>query len=118
MRTGRPLMEAGPRGSLSGRSAPQFWADKARATGSIIMSESDIADWLATQQDAMVAMLRDMVTIDSGSYNKAGIDAVGDVVRRFMAGQTIPIETVAQQKHGDCLRAVAPWDGPANSRHA
>ena len=76
------------------------------------MSEAAIANWLADQQDAMVAMLREMVDIDSGSYNKPGIDAVGDVVRRFMAGQNIPVETVAQQKHGDCLRAHAPWDGP------
>ena len=79
------------------------------------MSEIAIADWLATQQDAMVAMLREMVDIDSGSYNKPGIDAVGDVIRRFMASQNIPVETVAQQKHGDCLRALAPWDGPAGN---
>jgi glutamate carboxypeptidase len=72
------------------------------------MSESEISAWLATQQDAMVAMLREMVDIDSGSYNKPGIDAVGDVIRRFMANQNIPLETVAQQKHGDCLRAIAP----------
>jgi glutamate carboxypeptidase len=79
------------------------------------MSEAAIANWLATQHDAMVAMLREMVDIDSGSYNKPGIDAVGDVIRRFMASQNIPVETVAQQKHGDCLRALAPWDGPAGN---
>jgi glutamate carboxypeptidase len=76
------------------------------------MSETAIAEWLATQKDAMVAMLRDMVDIDSGSYNKRGIDAVGDVIRRFMASQNIPVETVAQQKHGDCLPASAPRGEP------
>lgn len=79
------------------------------------MSESEAAGWLAAQRDAMIAMLRDMVDIDSGSYNKPGIDAVGDVVRRFMAAHGIPVETVAQQKHGDCLRVLAPWDGPAGN---
>jgi glutamate carboxypeptidase len=79
------------------------------------MSEAAITDWLATQQEAMVALLREIFDIDSGSYNKPGIDAVGDVVRRFMASQNIPVETVAQQKHGDCLRALAPWDGPAGN---
>jgi glutamate carboxypeptidase len=79
------------------------------------MSETAITNWLATQQEAMVALLREMVDIDSGSYNKPGIDAVGDVVRRFMASQNIPVETVAQQKHGDCLRALTPWDGPAGN---
>ena len=76
-------------------------------------TKSQITAWLATQQDAMVALLREMVDIDSGSYNKPGIDAVGAVVQRFMAAQDIPVETLRQQKHGDCLRAAVPWDGPA-----
>ena len=75
-------------------------------------TESQITAWLATQRDAMVALLREMVDIDSGSYNKPGIDAVGAVVQRFMAAQDIPVETLRQQKHGDCLRAAVPWDGP------
>ena len=75
-------------------------------------TESEITAWLATQQDAMVALLREMVDIDSGSYNKPGIDAVGGVVQRFMAAHDIPVEVVHQQKHGDCLRASVPWDGP------
>src|SRR3954453_17075502 len=75
-------------------------------------TESQITAWLATQQDAMVALLREMVDIDSGSYNKPGIDAVGAVVQRFMQSQNIPVETLRQKKHGDCLRAAVPWDGP------
>ena len=77
--------------------------------------ESRIATWLATQQAAMVAMLREMVDTDSGSYNKPGIDAVGAVVQRFLAAQGIPVETIRQAKHGDCLRAAVPWDGPAGN---
>lgn len=79
------------------------------------MSEAQITAWLATQHDAMIAMLREMVDIDSGSYNKPGIDAVGAVVRRFMESQNIPVEVVRQRKHGDCLRAMVPWDGPAGN---
>ena len=75
-------------------------------------TETQITAWLATQQDAMVALLREMVDIDSGSYNKPGIDAVGAVVQRFMAAHDIPVETLRQQNHGDCLRAAVPWDGP------
>jgi len=75
-------------------------------------TESQITAWLATQQDAMVAMLKEMVNTDSGSYNKPGIDAVGAVVQRFMAEHGIPVEVVRQQKHGDCLRAAPVWDGP------
>jgi glutamate carboxypeptidase len=75
-------------------------------------TEPQITAWLATQQDAMIALLREMVDLDSGSYNKPGIDAVGAVVRRFLADHNIQVETIAQQKHGDCLRAAIPWDGP------
>jgi glutamate carboxypeptidase len=78
-------------------------------------SENPITAWLATQQDAMLAMLREMVDTDSGSYNKPGIDAVGAVVQRFMAAQGIPVETLPQSRHGDCLRAAVPWDGPAGN---
>ena len=78
-------------------------------------TETDITAWLATQHDAMVALLREMVDIDSGSYNKPGIDAVGAVVQRFMQAQGIPVETIRQQNHGDCLRAAVPWDGPAGN---
>jgi len=79
------------------------------------MSEQQITEWLATQQDAMVALLREMVDIDSGSYNKPGIDAVGAVVQRFMASNNIPVEIAQQRKHGDTVRAAVPWDGPAGN---
>jgi len=72
------------------------------------MSEAEITAWLATQQDAMVAMLREMVDIDSGSYNKRGIDGVGSVVRRFLEGNGLTIDVLPQSRHGDCLRATIP----------
>jgi glutamate carboxypeptidase len=77
--------------------------------------EPQITAWIATQQDAMLSMLREMVDTDSGSYNKPGIDAVGAVVQRFMAAHGIPVETIPQARHGDCLRAAVPWDGPAGN---
>jgi glutamate carboxypeptidase len=73
---------------------------------------AEITAWLAIQQDAMVALLGELVNIDSGSYNKRGIDAVGDVVRRFLSAHGISAEVIPQSKHGDVLRAVVPWDGP------
>jgi glutamate carboxypeptidase len=78
-------------------------------------TESQITAWLAAQQDAMIALLREMVDIDSGSYNKPGIDAVGAVVQRFMASHGIPISITPQRKHGDTVRAAVPWDGPAGN---
>ncbi len=67
--------------------------------------------WLAEQRPAMIALLGEIVSIDSGSYNKPGIDAVGAALRRFLEGNGITVETIPQAKHGDCLRALVP--GPA-----
>lgn len=77
--------------------------------------ERPITAWLATQQDAMISLLREMVDTDSNSYDKPGIDAVGDVVRRFLTANAVTVETIAQSRHGDVLRAAAPWDGPAGN---
>jgi glutamate carboxypeptidase len=72
------------------------------------MSEIEITTWLASQQDAMVALLREMVDIDSGSSNKPGIDAVGSVIRRFLESHGLTVEVLPQSRHGDCLRATIP----------
>ena len=70
--------------------------------------ETAITTWLATQRNAMIDLLREMVDTDSGSYDKPGIDAVGAIVERFLGAHGIPVERLPQQKHGDCLRAAVP----------
>ncbi|HJS85006.1 MAG TPA: M20 family metallopeptidase [Acetobacteraceae bacterium] len=77
------------------------------------MQDEQIAGWLASQFDPMVALLRTIVDIDSNSYDKSGIDAVGAVLRRFLASHGVPVEVVEQPRHGDVLRARVPWDGAA-----
>ena len=80
--------------------------------------EAAITAWLATQQGAMIDLLRDMVQIDSGSYDKSGIDAVGAVAERFLTSHGIPVQRLPQSEYGDCLRAAVPFDGPAGSGNA
>jgi glutamate carboxypeptidase len=58
--------------------------------------EDQITAWLASQHDAMIALLREMVNTDSNSYDKLGIDAVGVVVRRFLAAHDVTVETIPQ----------------------
>lgn len=83
------------------------------------MSEPDsaasIVAWLAGQQPAMIALLREIVSIDSGSYNKRGIDAVGAAIRRFLEAHAITVETLPQARHGDCLRALVPGEAPGGN---
>ncbi len=71
-------------------------------------TEKEITAWLATQQDAMIAALREMVDTDGGSYDKPGVDRAGAQVKRFLESQGIAVETVAGEKHGDCLRGLVP----------
>jgi glutamate carboxypeptidase len=74
-------------------------------------TEAKITAWLATQQDAMLRVLEQMVNTDGGSYDKAGVDAVGAIVQRFMAEQGIPVEVVPRARHGDCLKARVEASG-------
>ena len=78
-------------------------------------TEPQITAWLATQHQAMVDLLRQTVDIDSGSYNKPGIDAVGAAIEAYLATQDIPTERVAQSKHGDCIRAMVGAEPSATS---
>ena len=72
---------------------------------------SDITTWLATQQPAMLSALERMVNTDGGTYDKAGVDAVGNQVREFLQGHGIEVETVRGERHGDCLRALVGGAG-------
>jgi glutamate carboxypeptidase len=71
-------------------------------------TEAQITAWLATQQDAMLAELKEMVNTDGGSYDKAGVDRTGAQVKRFLEGEGIAVEVVPREKHGDCLRGIVP----------
>ena len=68
-------------------------------------AEALIVEWLGSQGDAMLDALREMVDTDGGSYDKAGVDAVGAQVRRFLEREGIPVETVPRERYGDCLKA-------------
>lgn len=69
-------------------------------------TEAQITDWLASQKEAMLAELAEMVNTDGGSYDKAGVDRTGAQVKRFLESHGIAVELLPQQKHGDCLRGI------------
>jgi glutamate carboxypeptidase len=73
--------------------------------------ESQVIAWLAGQHGAMVELLRRMVAIDSGTYDKAGVDKVGDVVREFLSAHDVQVDILPQRVYGDCLRASVPARG-------
>jgi len=65
--------------------------------------EAQVAGWLAEQKDAMIALLRDVVNIDSGSYDKAGVDAVGERFERFFAEHGLLTRREANERFGDAI---------------
>lgn len=69
------------------------------------MPEAQITDWLASQRQAMIDLLRDIVNIDSGSYDKAGVDAVGARFERHFAEHGIPSRRESHGTFGDALHA-------------
>ena len=69
------------------------------------MDES-IVEWLDHQQANMLALLKDLVDIDSNSFDKAGVDRVGSRLVAFFDEHEIPHETIPLEFHGDAIRAV------------
>jgi len=76
-------------------------------------NEQALLDWLGGQKGAMLSLLEDIVNIDGGSYDKAGVDKVGVRIRKFLEEQGIACETIANEDFGDALRATV--GGPSNS---
>lgn len=72
-----------------------------------------IAAWLSSQREAMLALLERVVNIDSGSYDKAGVDAVGEVFQAFYESHDIEVERLPRDVSGDIFRARL--SGPGNA---
>jgi glutamate carboxypeptidase len=80
-------------------------------------TETLVLDWLASQKDAMLDLVRDLVDIDSGTYDKAGVDAVGAQLRAFLAAHHVESSAIVNDRFGDAIRAQvdAVADGAANA---
>src|SRR5437868_15166372 len=74
-------------------------------------AKTAIIEHLGRQHQAMVALLADLVNIDSGSYNKRGVDAVGDRLRTWLEAAGPPCETFPNNFFGDCMAARIPGRG-------
>src|ERR1700740_3825760 len=74
-------------------------------------AKTAIIEHLGRQHQAMVDLLADLVNIDSGSYNKRGVDAVGDRLRAWLEAAGIPCETFPNDVFGDCMAVRVPGRG-------
>jgi glutamate carboxypeptidase len=67
-------------------------------------NEAKLTDWLSAQKDAMLELIGELVNIDSGSYDKSGVEAVGRRLVRFFEENGLivaiePHETFAPAIH-------------------
>lgn len=70
--------------------------------------EAKVTAWLADRKDAMVALLREMVDTDSGSYDKEGVDRAGQVLARFHERNGLAVEIIPDGRYGDAVKARLP----------
>jgi len=69
------------------------------------MLNHDVMEWIADQQSNMVSLLDDLVSIDSNTHDKVGVDRVGARIRAFLEAEGIACETTPVAEHGDALHA-------------
>lgn len=67
--------------------------------------EAAILEWISSQQESMMSLLATLVNTDSGSYDKAGVDAVGMLLSKFFADHGIKTTTLPLEGFGDTLLA-------------
>ncbi|TVQ35315.1 MAG: M20 family peptidase [Geminicoccaceae bacterium] len=80
--------------------------------------ESAVLAWLDAQAPAMVQLLQRIVDIDSGSYDKAGVDAVGQVLQAHLIEAGLDVEVLPGRQFGDGFAArLAAADGRNEPGH-
>jgi glutamate carboxypeptidase len=77
--------------------------------------EAQVAEWLKAQRNNMLHLLRDAVNIDSGSYDKAGVDRVGTLFQDFLRAHDIDTHREPHSEFGDAITAEISERG-TNSR--
>jgi glutamate carboxypeptidase len=78
-------------------------------------TEELITGWLASQQEAMVALLADVVDTDSGSYDKAGVNAVGETFIRYFESVGMTPTREPHTTFGDAIH-VRLDETPSNEK--
>src|SRR5258705_13051391 len=65
--------------------------------------EAKIVDWLAGQKEAMIELVGAVVNIDSGSYDKPGVDAVGQRFILFFEEHGLLTTAEPHEKFGEAI---------------
>ncbi|MEZ5849930.1 MAG: M20 family metallopeptidase [Hyphomicrobiaceae bacterium] len=77
--------------------------------------EAKICDWLAQSRQQMIDLLEEVVNIDSGSYDKAGVDRVGDRFVRHCAERGLLTQVEPHETYGNAIH-IRLDDTPTNEK--
>jgi glutamate carboxypeptidase len=77
-------------------------------------AKTEIVEYLGRQHQAMLALLAELVNIDSGSYHKRGVDAVEDRLRAWLEASGIACELFPHERFGGCMTARLAGQGGGN----
>ena len=84
--------------------------------GNLSVAEHNVVNWLADRREAMVSLLAELVNTDSGTYDKAGVDAAGEPLRRFFEVAGLATEILPHPRFGDTIRATLHHPSANNQR--
>jgi glutamate carboxypeptidase len=74
-------------------------------------TETRIIEWLTSQKQPMIDLLRDVVNIDSGSFDKEGVDAVGARFEQHFAEHGIETWREPHDVYGDAVHGLVSKPG-------
>jgi glutamate carboxypeptidase len=69
-------------------------------------AERKVLDWIAGERETVVGLIETLVNTDSGSFDKAGVDAAGEHIRSFLHRHGIVTDVVPNARYGDGIRAT------------
>lgn len=73
--------------------------------------ERRIADWLAASEADMLNLLEKLVNVDSGTWDKAGVDTAGEVLKEFFRAHGMSVTTDPDATFGEAIRAELSHPG-------
>lgn len=78
---------------------------------------SALLAWLDDQRPAMTALLSNIVNTDSGSYDHAGVDKVGEIIKAHLEERGMATQLIERPDASFCLTSTieAKHDDPANN---
>jgi glutamate carboxypeptidase len=73
--------------------------------------EGQFKEYFADKKLEMIRMLRGLVNVDSHTYNKTGVNQLGDTIKNKMAELRFSLKTIQQKEFGDQIVAKNLFGG-------